>query len=100
MFGKGFSRRFWGLLAAGFLIAMVLAPAAAWATENDPYPTVPHSDPVVTVAPAQVAGESASASSSLPVTGGDIAGLVAIGGGLVVVGLGLRRFRTQRHSNV
>ncbi len=99
MFGKRFFGRFWGLLAAGLLIAAVFAPVSAWATDNDPYPTVPQTDPVTTTVQAQVAGQSASASSSLPVTGGDIAGLVAIGGGLVVVGLGLRRFRTQR-SNV
>jgi len=41
-----------------------------------------------------------SDSSSLPVTGGDIAGLVAIGGGLVIGGLVLRQARRRRLSRV
>jgi hypothetical protein len=50
---------------------------------------------------AQVKAESSSSgSSSLPVTGGDIAGLVAIGGGLVVLGVVLRRARERRASSV
>ena len=95
MAGKILSRRLWRLLAVGFILAAVLAPAAAWA-----YP-----DPTTSAVPptqaAQVKAASASSgSSSLPVTGGDIAGLVAIGGGLVVLGVVLRRARDRRPSGV
>ena len=94
------SRRFWRLLAVGFILAAVLAPAAAWATDDgtSAYPTSPTSAVSPTDGP-QVKAESASTgSSSLPVTGGDIAGLVAIGGGLVVAGVVLRRARVRRDS--
>jgi hypothetical protein len=87
------SRRLWRLLAVGFLLSAVLAPAAAWAY---PAPSVQ----ATTQNSAQVKPESSSGSSSLPVTGGDIAGLVAIGGGLVVLGVVLRRARDRRPSRV
>jgi hypothetical protein len=88
------SRRLWRLLAVGFLLSAVLAPAAAWAY---PAPSVQ----ATTQNTAQVKAESSSSgSSSLPVTGGDIAGLVAIGGGLVVIGVVLRRARARRPSGV
>ena len=94
MSGKGkISRRLWCLVAVGFLLAAVLAPAAAWA-----YPD-PGTQPT-TQNTAQVKAESSSGSSSLPVTGGDIAGLVAIGGGLVVLGVVLRRARDRRPTGV
>lgn len=93
------SRRLWRLLAVGFILAAVLAPAAAWAADDGAsYPTQPTSAVSPTDGP-QVKAESASTgSSSLPVTGGDIAGLVAIGGGLVVAGVVLRRARVRRDS--
>jgi hypothetical protein len=88
------SRRLWRLLAVGFLLSAVLAPAAAWA-----YPE-PNTQ-ATTQKSAQVKAESSSSgSSTLPVTGGDIAGLVAIGGGLVVLGVVLRRARNRRPSGV
>jgi hypothetical protein len=93
------SRRLWRLLAVGFILAAVLAPAAAWAAASQPlYPAPPTSAVSPTDGP-QVKAESASTgSSSLPVTGGDIAGLVAIGGGLVVAGVVLRRARVRRST--
>jgi hypothetical protein len=93
------SRRLWRLLAVGFILAAVFVPAAAWATDSQPtYPTTATSQVSPTDGP-QVKAESASTgSSSLPVTGGDIAGLVAIGGGLVVAGVVLRRARVRRDS--
>jgi hypothetical protein len=102
MFGTAkVSRRLWRLLAVGFILAAVLAPAAAWATNGTSdtvYPTQATSKVSPTDGP-QVKAEAASAgSSSLPVTGGDIAGLVAIGGGLVVAGVVLRRARVRRDS--
>jgi hypothetical protein len=94
MSGKAkISRRIWRLLAVGFLLAAVLAPAAAWA-----YPE-PNTQ-ATTQNTVQVKAESSSGSSSLPVTGGDIAGLVAIGGSLVVLGVVLRRARDRRPSGV
>ena len=87
------SRRLWRLLAVGFLLSAVLAPAAAWAY---PDPTTQ----ATTQSNAQVKAESSTGSSSLPVTGGDIAGLVAIGGGLVVLGVVLRRARDRRPNGV
>ena len=93
------SRRLWRLLAVGFVVAAVLAPAAAWATDSSPYPTVQPTSAVSPTDGPQVKAASASTgSSSLPVTGGDIAGLVAIGGGLVVAGVVLRRARIRRST--
>ena len=94
MFGT--AKVFWRLLAVGFLLAAVMAPVAAWATDVYPNPPTPSVSPT---AAAQVKAESTSTgSSSLPVTGGDIAGLVALGGGLVVAGVVLRRARVRRDS--
>ena len=95
MAGKILSRRLWRLLAVGFILAAVLAPAAAWAYPDPTTSAVPQTQA------AQVKAASASSgSSSLPVTGGDITGLVAIGGGLVVLGVVLRRARDRRPSGV
>ena len=93
------SRRLWRVLAIGFILAAVLAPAAAWAADSQQiYPSTTVSQVSATDGP-QVKAESASTgSSSLPVTGGDIAGLVAIGGGLVVAGVVLRRARVRRST--
>jgi hypothetical protein len=99
MSGNRLSQRLGHLVAGGFIVAAVLAPAAAWAD----YP----SPPISAVSPTSAGNTAAvhaaapsSGSSSLPVTGGDIAGLAVIGGGLIVGGAVLRRARQRRPSNV
>lgn len=80
-------------------MAAVLAPAVAWAADSQPlYPTTPTSAVSPTDGPQVKAEAASTGSSSLPVTGGDIAGLVAIGGGLVVAGVVLRRARVRRST--
>ena len=84
------------VLAASAGMSMgALAAIPAYAA--DPYPpiTVPE-DPTTTTVPTQVLGETAEnvagSSSGLPVTGGDIVGLVAIGGAAALGGTALVRF--------
>ncbi|HZP28162.1 MAG TPA: hypothetical protein VFC99_04370 [Acidimicrobiia bacterium] len=100
MFGTAkLARRFWRVLLVGFILAAVMAPAVAWAEDNGTsYPTTPTSQVSPTDGPKVEATSASSGSSSLPVTGGDIAGLAAIGGGLVVAGVVLRRARVRRDS--
>jgi hypothetical protein len=87
------------LLAAATVSIGVMLPAAALA-QTDPYPTVPTNPPVTTV--PSPGGTSTSIDTggggggSLPVTGGQIAGLTLIGlgvtgAGVVMVRLGRRR---------
>jgi hypothetical protein len=99
MCGHRVSPRLGHLVAAGFIVAAVLAPAAAWA--DYPSPPTPAVSPTsaANTAAAHVAAPS-SGSSSIPVTGGDIADLAVIGGGLVVGGAVLRRARQRRPSGV
>lgn len=79
---------------AGMSVGALAALPAHAAT--DPYPpiTVPTTDPSTTstTVPTQVLGEQATNSSGLPVTGGDIVGLVAIGGAAALGGTALVRF--------
>jgi hypothetical protein len=92
------------LLAAGTVAAGVMLPAVAMAQE-DPYPT-PSSTPEVpstvpdTVTPGGAAVETAGGGGTLPVTGGQIAGLTLIGlgitgAGVVLVRLGRRPARVE-----
>jgi hypothetical protein len=81
------------MLAAGAVVLGVLAPTAAFAQT---YPNPGSTPPKPNDPGAQVKGVTASnSSSSLPFTGGDVAGLAAIGGGAVVVG-GLLATRSRR----
>lgn len=85
------------LLAALIAIAMLAAPtqAMAQAPTNDSYDessvqTVDPGDPADPVDPGDPASEDGTG-GSLPFTGTDVALLVAAGGGLLVLGFGVRR---------
>ena len=84
------------VLAAGAIAVGVLAPGAAFAAS---YPdggktTTSTVDPGTHV---EAATATQSGSSSLPFTGGDVAGLAAVGGGAIVIGgLLARRARRSR----
>jgi Ni/Co efflux regulator RcnB len=85
------------LLAAAIAIAMLAAPtqAMAQAPTNDSYDdssvqTVDPADPADPVDSADPASEDGTG-GSLPFTGTDVALLVAAGGGLLVLGFGVRR---------
>ncbi len=87
------------LLAAAIAIAMLAAPtqAMAQAPTNDSYDdssvqSVDPGDPADPVDPGDpgYVGEEESG-GSLPFTGTDVALLVAAGGGLLVLGFGVRR---------
>ena len=85
------------LLAAVIAIAMLAAPtqAMAQAPTNDSYDdssvqTVDPGDPADPVDPGDPASEDGTG-GSLPFTGTDVALLVAAGGGLLVLGFGVRR---------
>jgi hypothetical protein len=95
----------WFVLFAVALCALAL-PATAWAARaaDDPCPYPGTSCPPTNVAPENVATTTGAPSnvlaenagtggSSLPFTGGDIAGLTAIGGGAIVIGVVLARAR-------
>lgn len=91
-----------GAAAVVGLVGIALAPAAladsTSTTDNYPTPpptasttsssTVAVAPTVVTAPPAQVQGTQATNTSSgtLPFTGGDVAGLAIIGGGIALVG--------------
>ena len=96
------------LLAAGTVVAGVMLPAVALAQEGgDEYPTpsstpeVPSTVPDDVVTPGgQTAVETSGGGGSLPVTGGQIAGLTLIGlgitgAGVVMVRLGRRPARVE-----
>jgi len=85
------------LLAAAIAIAMLAAPTQAMAQgpTNDSYDdssvqTVDPGDPADPVDPGDPASEDGTG-GSLPFTGTDVALLVAAGGGLLVLGFGVRR---------
>ncbi|HZR13818.1 MAG TPA: hypothetical protein VFC33_11275 [Acidimicrobiia bacterium] len=91
--GPTIRRRVARAAAAGAIVLGVLAPTAAFAQT---YPNGGTTPPKANDPGAQVQGVSATNnSSSLPFTGGDVAGLAAIGGGAVVVG-GLLALRSRR----
>jgi hypothetical protein len=78
---------------------LLLLPTAAGAQESDTQ-VYGGGTTVTTVDPAdpgdpQVAGTSISSDGSLPFTGGDIAGLAAIGAG--AIGVGVLATRARRH---
>jgi hypothetical protein len=90
-----------GLIGGAGLL--LLLPTAAGAQEADPQvygggttvTTVDPGDPGDPGDP-QVAGTSVSSDGSLPFTGGDIAGLAAIGAGAIGVGVLATRARRSR----
>lgn len=91
--GPTLRRRVARLLAGGAVVLGVLAPTAAFAQT---YPNTGTTPPKSNDPGAHVQGVTASNNaSSLPFTGGDVAGLAAIGGGAVVVG-GLLATRSRR----
>ena len=95
------------LLAAGTITAGVMLPAVAMAQEGgDEYPTpsttpnVPSTVPDTAVPAGSSTGETVGGGGSLPVTGGQIAGLTLIGlgitgAGVVMVRLGRRPVRVE-----
>lgn len=77
--------------AAGIVAGVVLVPTAAFA-DSEPYisaspPAPTHHDPI----PQVVQTTGAKTSGTLPFTGGDVAGLAAIGAGSALVGTALVR---------
>jgi hypothetical protein len=92
----------WFVVFALTLFVLAL-PATAWAARaaEDPCPYPGTTCPSTSVAPENVstspsnvlAENASTGGSSLPFTGGDIAGLTAIGGGAIVVGIVLARAR-------
>lgn len=103
-----FTKRALRLLAAGTVVAGVLLPAAAMAQEGgDEYPTPSSTPDVPSTVPATAVPGGTSTSvergdggGSLPVTGGQIAGLTLIGlgitgAGVVMVRLGRRPVRVE-----
>lgn len=95
------------LLAAGTVAAGVMLPAVALAQEGgDEYPTpsstpeVPSTVPGTVTAGGSTAVDTSGGGGSLPVTGGQIAGLTLIGlgvtgAGVVMVRLGRRPARVE-----
>jgi hypothetical protein len=75
-----FKQRATRFAVASGIAFVAIAPTAAMAYP-DPGGSTPPSDPG-----AQVEANTASNSSTLPFTGGDVAGLAAIGAGAVVAG--------------
>jgi hypothetical protein len=81
------------VLAMGAIVGGVLAPGAAFAASYPNGGTPPSSvDPATHV---EAATATQPGSSSLPFTGGDVAGLAAVGGGAVIIG-GLLAHRARR----
>ena len=98
-----------GTAALGLALGLNMAPAAAQNQTGDaancisPTTQVCTQDvrPAVlaetqTVAPRQVAPSRASAAQTLPVTGGDVVGLAAVGAAAVVGGAALLAVRRRR----
>jgi len=92
------------LLAAAGIVAGTLAPAGAAVAVNECYPNCgtppaqvnPQAQPSN---PIEVAGATEVRSGSLAFTGGDIAGLVAIGTGAAAVGgVMVARSRRRQHA--
>jgi len=99
--GRTIGRRVLRVTAAAAVVGGVMLPAAALAQQDPVYPT-PTSTPVVTD-PAQAAGSSASrtqtvavSEETLPVTGGQIAGLALIGLGVTGAGVAMVRIGRRR----
>ena len=91
------------LLAVGAVTVGLSIPAIAGAQEYPP-PTntsVPSSSTTVAGATSTLSGSSTTAdeSTTLPFTGGDVAGLVTIGIGAVGVGYALTRTRRRKARN-
>jgi hypothetical protein len=80
--------------AASGIAFVAIAPTAAFATYPDPGGNTPPSDPG-----AQVEANTAAKSATLPFTGGDVAGLAAIGAGAVLAGAVIVR-QTRRNKVV
>lgn len=84
--------------AARFAVAsgiafVAIAPTAAMAYPDPPSGTNVPNDPG-----AQVKAETAAKSETLPFTGGDVAGLAAIGAGAVVAGAVIVRQSRRKSS--
>ena len=77
---SSFKQRATRLAVASGIAFVAIAPTAAMAYP-DPGGSTPPNDPG-----AQVQGTQAAKSSTLPFTGGDVAGLAAIGAGAVLAG--------------
>jgi LPXTG-motif cell wall-anchored protein len=77
-------------LVAAALMALTLTLFAGVATAED-YDTPPPPSTGTTVLPShtKTAGKTITRDDPLPVTGSDVAGIAAIGGGLVLVGGGV-----------
>lgn len=87
-------------VAAGSAVVALSLPAAAGAQTAPNYPggqpPAVLGEQLAREVPTNVLGESASRGAPLPVTGGDIAGLVALGLGAIGTGTVLvRRSRTR-----
>lgn len=98
------ARRF---VVAGAAVAALAVPTAAGAIEADPCVNASPSDTScggtdqVVEPGAEVQGETvanSAAGGSLPVTGGDVAGLAAVGAGLTAVGIVLARQGRRRRT--
>ncbi|MGH8983317.1 MAG: hypothetical protein ACRDY6_05510 [Acidimicrobiia bacterium] len=88
------------VVAAGAVVAGVMLPAAAVAQQDPVYPT-PTSTPKVTEPPrvsgaARPAVERPTRQDTLPVTGGQIAGLALIGLGITGAGVAMVRIGRRR----
>ena len=90
---SSFKQRATRFAVASGIAFVAIAPTAAMAYP-DPGGSTPPSDPG-----AQVQGTQAAKSATLPFTGGDIAGLAAIGAGAVLAGAVVVR-QTRRNKVV
>ena len=90
------------LVAALFALFVVLAPAALAYPDPPPNPPVdPNAGVVVRGVSVTNAPSSASASSGLALTGGDVVGFVVIGGVLVALGtLTIVASRRRGHTSL
>jgi hypothetical protein len=101
--GTRFLGRVGRLLAVAGLMLVVFAPIAASAQTDyptTPTTTPPSTSPLVVTAPPHVSTGSTGTSGVLAFTGGNIAllvglGLVAAGGGFVLIRVGRHRTATQ-----
>jgi len=93
--GSKLSTRMLRVAAASGIVLGVLAPGAAAFAVDYPGGGTPPSNPTTDVGGTEVKGVQVSKGSSLPFTGGDVAGLAAIGSGAAAVG-GLLVMRSRR----
>ena len=89
-----FKQRAMRFAVASGIAFVAIAPTAALRLPGPGRPRTPPSDPG-----AQVEANTATKSASLPFTGGDVAGLAAIGAGAVLAGAVIVR-QTRRHKAV